>query len=201
MTTMRILGAWSALLIMLAPWTVTARADSGSGVCTERDCPVTVFAVGHVNARPGATVRVPVRVSDVTGTPLGNEKSMQARIDALSFRVRFVPAEAIVAARVLRAGLTEHAVPRFEAAPRTADGVSYLAVFDGQTSPLALAPQARRQTIALLELTLAAGVHPATRIELRLDPASTVLSNAAGTVSESVANGFVRVVDGSIMVD
>lgn len=189
------------VLAGLLPSTTLAGGEGPGAECGRGACDgVTIFEVGHAKAQAGTTVSVPVLVRDVIGTPLGSEKSSGARIDGFSFRVRFSPVDAVVEARVRRAGVTEHAVPRFEVAPRTEDGVSYLGVFDTQAAAVGLVPTEKGQTVAMLELTLSPRVARSTRVELRLDPAATVLSNAAGTVSESVANGQMRLSDGSILI-
>jgi hypothetical protein len=191
-----------AALLLASPWVATAADGAGGERCPRGECEaVTIIQITHTKARAGTRVEVPILVRDAAGTPLGREKALGARIEGLAFRVRFLPANAVTDAHVRRAGATADAVPRFEAAPRTEDGIAYLGVFDTRQVEVGLDPASKPQAVAVLELTLAPGLAPRTRVELRLDPASTVLSNAAGTVSESVANGYIRLLDGSITVD
>lgn len=194
-----------SVLLLLAP-AALVRAEPKAfvplpPVVCERDCVgVTTIAVGHTKALAGTTVGVPVWVSDAWETPLGREKAQDQQIEALAFRVRFLPASSIVAATVRRGAAFERIPVRFEIAPRTPDGVSYLAVFETRDGPLGFDPSAGRQAVVLLELTLARDLPPGSTIELRLDPATVTLSNAAGTVAENVANGTLRIQDGSVSV-
>ncbi|MCL4837293.1 MAG: hypothetical protein KJ058_04920, partial [Thermoanaerobaculia bacterium] len=54
--------------------------------------------------------------------------------------------------------------------------------------------------IAEVVVTLARELAPGTAVELRLDPGTTLLSNQAGTVSETAANGWLALRDGRIEV-
>lgn len=155
--------------------------------------------IGSAKAQAGATLGIPISVRDGLGSPLGIEREAGASVQSIALRVRVLPATAVVDARVERAGITASATPRFEVSPRTVDGVSWLAVFDDPVAPLLLPPRTT-STVAMLQLTLASTVRPGDRIELRLDPAVSVLANGAGTVQESVANGWVTLRDGLITV-
>lgn len=155
--------------------------------------------IGSAKAQAGATLSIPIRVRDGLGTPLGVERDPGASVQSIALRVRVLPSTAVVSASVERAGVGTGATPRFEVAPRTADGVSWLAVFDDPVSPLLLPPRAT-STVAILHLTLAPTLRREDRIELRLDPAVSVLANGAGTVQESVGNGWLTLLDGQITV-
>lgn len=156
--------------------------------------------IDRVDARAGATVRIAVRVRDGAQTPLGAEQPDGARIQGLAFRVRFLPEDAVTSAVVRRAGTTAALTALFESAARPPAGIAYLAAFDEHAAALPLTPGGGVQTVAELELTLAPGLAPGTRVELRLDPAATALSNQAGTISETPGNGWLRLRDGAIRI-
>jgi hypothetical protein len=153
-------------------------------------------------AGPGGTVVVPVRLLDRRGTPLGPERGLDREIQGLALRVDCLPVDAVRDVRVRRAGLTARIEPRFEAAPRRPGSASLVASFGDALQPLAgdLASSRTGMVVAELVVTLAKGVPPGTRIELRLDPGVTMLSNQAGTVTETVTNGWLQLVDGSLLV-
>ena len=191
---------------LLLALVATGSADGASPARVERPAPwrpeagPTTLEIDRVVASAGATVRVAVRVRDVAGTPLGAELPAGARVQGLAFRVRFLPADAVTHAVVRRTGAAAPLPAMLEVASRPASGIAYLAAFDERTATLPLTPGAGAQAVAELELTLATGLAPGTRVELRLDPAATALSNQAGTVSETSANGWLRLRDGSIRI-
>jgi hypothetical protein len=163
--------------------------------------PQSVLGVDEVGAAAGGRVVAHVWVVDADGTPLGWDGPTGERIGALAFRVRALPAGAVAALVVRRAGVLAGDSPLFEARPASADGVSLVVAFDPARDPLRLGTGGtERQVIAALEVTLQRGLAPGTRIELRLDPEVTVLSNRAGTVSETPGNGWLRLRDGLVVV-
>jgi hypothetical protein len=114
-----------------------------------------------------------------------------------------LPAEAVQAISLRRAGATAGLEPLFEARPRSAGGpAGLLATFDEARYPLALGagPAGNRLQIAEIVVELAPTAVPGTRVELRLDPTTTMLGNQAGTISESAANGWLYLYDGSLRV-
>jgi hypothetical protein len=193
------------LLVVLAAAAASATAASPGRI--ERPAPwrpetagASALEVDRIAASAGATVRVAVRVRDATGTPLGAERQAGARVQGLAFRVQFLPADAVTYAVVRRTGAAAPLTALFEAAARPASGIAYLAAFDERNAALPLAPGGGARAVAELELTLAADLAPGTRVELRLDPAATALSNQAGTVSETPGNGWLRLRDGAIRI-
>lgn len=157
-----------------------------------------VFEVGRAHGKAGDTISVPVRVS-AGARRLSKSGDIEA-MDAVAFRIRILPADAVAEARIRRGIEREGSEPRFEAAPAAPDGVSYLAVFEPASDGSELAARFHKRAIVFLDLTLAAGLHVGTRIELRLDPAATVISNAAGTAFLSAADGSLRLRDGWVAV-
>jgi hypothetical protein len=202
MSTARKLG-WLAGMLLLMPSTA-AGAGIDIGPCAGR-CSQSTLEVASVTAPSGAVVNVPVYLRDSTDTPLGPERARDAQIDGIALRIRFVPVTPIVAARFLSSAEQRLPPARLEVAPRTADGISYLVVRpcgSGLARDLCFsASTSTPQPIAVLELTLARRLPSGSRIELTLDPAVSVLSNAAGTLSESVANGFLVLRNGVVEVE
>ncbi len=52
----------------------------------------------------------------------------------------------------------------------------------------------------MIDCTISADVRPGTKISLRLDPRVSVLSNAQGTIEESVRNQTLRLGHGQVTV-
>jgi hypothetical protein len=94
---------------------------------------------------------------------------------ALSLRVRFA-GDAVRDAAIHRAG-GEYA---FEISRRTSDGLVYLAVGDGV---------ARNGVIAEIEIDARAGAS----VSIEIDPALTMIANASGTRTATVAAGTLQV--------
>ncbi len=149
----------------------------------------------------GKTVVLPLTVKDSQGTPLGWERPFGERIQGLSLKVQALPATAVRSIVVRRAGVMADLAPLFEAQPAGRGSASLLVSFEEATDLVPLTQSGRGgQQVAAVEVQLAAGLAPGTVIELRLDPGVTVLSNQGGTVAESSANGWLRLVDGRIEV-
>lgn len=185
--------SWLFAVLALVP----TRSD---GVDCRECAAQSLLAVANVRAPAGGVVKVPVLLSDATATPLGPERGNASQIGGFAWRVRFVPASAVLAARVLPVATTRKQEPLFESAPRTADGISCLvALAPGDAA--GARPAADGETLAVIELTLAPRLARGTRIELRLDPLTATLSNAAGTLTETVANGHLRLKDGAVEVE
>jgi hypothetical protein len=163
--------------------------------------PQSEVRLADVEAGAGQKVVVPVKVRDRQGTPLGPERRFGERVQALSFKVVALPAGAVQSIRVRRAGVTAGLAPLFEARPAGGGSGSLVVSFDeaGQPLPWVLSDRTA-QKVAAVEVTLAPGLRRGTVVELRLDPVATMLSNQAGTVAETVANGWLAVRDGRIAV-
>lgn len=166
-----------------------------------------VLTLGKSKARAGTTIRVPLVLADVDGSPLGNDRPPGERLQALGFGVRVVPANAAAHVELRRAGRLALASPLFESAPVAEGGAGLVAVFDEIATPLAWSSPAGRgrsegDLVAEIVLTLsaAAAEAPGGRVELRLDPGTTLLSNQSGTTTESATNGWLRLVDGAVEV-
>lgn len=162
-------------------------------------------------ARPGTVVRVPVFIRDTSGTPLGVDQPAGSRIQAFSFRITPTPASAIATdgsgnllVTISAAGLTSPlGAPTFQTTTRTATSFGYVVSYDGTTQaiPFTLGAAAPGNQVAEIAITLASDVPLGTSIALTVDPSSavTLLSNQAGTTSESVGNGLT-VVSGCAVV-
>lgn len=164
--------------------------------------PRSTLAVGSARAVPGATLRLPIELRDRTGTPLGAERGAGERVQGFALRIRCVPCTGVAKLSVERAGeLTLHQ-PLFEARPAAGDGASLLVSFDEVIAPLSLGGGVRRARaeVAAVVVTLARTAPFGSRIELRLDPSSTGLSNQAGTIAETTQNGWLELIDGEILV-
>jgi hypothetical protein len=160
------------------------------------------LAVGEAVGAAGKTVVVQVKLRDRPGTPLGFDRPFGERIQALALKVRCLPEGAVEAVQVRRAGATAALTPLFEARPVVAGTASLLVSFDEARAPLPTQATARgeRLTVARVEVRLARGLAPGTVVELRLDPEVTTVGNQAGTVAETVGNGWLSIRDGRIVV-
>ncbi len=160
--------------------------------------------VGVAEGLPGARVEVPVRVFDMPGTPLSSDRADDQRVRGIAFRVQWRPTDALTCHTVRRAGSTLHLDPVFETSPTTAGSVAWLASFPAggvdfvRPEPELSATASR--TVAMIDCTISADVRPGTKISLRLDPRVSVLSNAQGTIEESVGKQTLRLGHGQVTV-
>ena len=121
--------------------------------------------------RHGNRFAVPVVMTAAPGSELPH---------ALSLRVTFSDG-AVRSAAIRRAGAARVMQPAFEISRRSANGLSYLVSFDDRASGLASG--------VVAEIEIEAGAH----LAINIDPAVTLLSNAAGTRKATVADGTLRV--------
>lgn len=162
-----------------------------------------VVTVGTVNA-PGTTVDVPISIRDSAGTPLGMDKPAGSKIQSFSIKVTYEPTSAVSSISISRDGITASLTPTSEFKPSSANSVSLLDTFQESTNPIpfTLNAAAPGNRVAHLVVTLSAAATPGTSISLTLDPALTQLTDAGGSAAtkETVANGQLQLVDGSITV-
>ncbi len=160
--------------------------------------------VGVANGLPGARVEVPVRVFDLRGTALSGDRADDQAVRGIAFRVRWRPTDALTCHTVRRAGSTLHLDPVFETSPTAAGSVAWLASFPAGGAdfvhPESELSARANGTVAMIACTISADVRPGTKITLRLDPRVSVLSNAQGTIEESVRNQTLRLGHGQVTV-
>jgi|GEM_PF-4541782 len=105
---------------------------------------------------------------------------------ALSLRVRLL--SGVRGATIRRAGAAKEVATLFETSPASADALSYLVSFDQSKGGLTFSGETvRSAVVAEIELTA-----DAEGFALDLDPAVTMLSNAAGSRWATVARGTLR---------
>jgi IPTL-CTERM motif len=158
--------------------------------------------VGTVTvASAGSTVDVPVFIRDVSGTPLGLDQPFGSRIQSYGLTVNY-PAASVQSISFTRGGITAPLTPTFESSPSSAGTITLLDVFQESTNliPFTLNGAVPGNQVAVLHVTIAAGVTPGTVIPLTLDSTLTLLNNQAGTIKESVPTNNLTLVNGSILV-
>lgn len=162
-----------------------------------------VLGVADLGALPGQTRDVPVTVRDLSGTLLDEGDGPDLEIQGFAFRLDFAPAQHVAAVTFLQAGVTAGHTPVFPFVSPHADHIIVLMSFDEATDPLlfTLNAAAPGNVIGLLRFTLSAAVPLGSTISLTLDPATATLVNDAATLSETVANGQLALVDGAISID
>jgi hypothetical protein len=160
-----------------------------------------VLTLGSGQAAASGSVGIPVYVRDVSGTPLGVDAGGGKRIQGIAFKVLF-PTELVQSVSFARTGVTAAPSPLFQSTPSGADYASVLLSFSESASPLALGLNAGApgNQIGTLTVTLKPAVPAGSTALLTLHPASAMLSNQAGTTSETVANGNLALVNGSVTV-
>jgi hypothetical protein len=162
-----------------------------------------VVTVATVNGPQFSTVDVPVFIRDSSGTPLGLDQPAGFHIQANLIKVNYAPASAVQSITFTRGGVTTSLTPAFENSPSSAGSISLIDAFSEATNPIPLTLNGALpgNQVATLHVTLFNTATPGTIITLTLDPSSlTQLSNASGTVGETVSNGALTLVNGSITV-
>ena len=162
--------------------------------------PTDVVTIG-TGVNSGMTVDVPVYVRDTSGTPLGIDQPFGSRIQSYSLTVNYSPASAIQSVTFTRAGITQSLTPAFESSPSSAGSITLIDTFDETTNLVPFTSNAALpgNQVAKLHFTFNPSTLMGTVVTLTLDPTLTQLSNQGGTTSETVNNGSLTLVNGSIV--
>ncbi|HKO57482.1 MAG TPA: fibronectin type III domain-containing protein, partial [Thermoanaerobaculia bacterium] len=160
-----------------------------------------VLTIGSGQAASGGSVAIPVFLRDVSGTPLGMDAGSGKRIQGIAFKVLF-PTETVSSVTFARSGVTAAPAPLFQSTPTGSGFCSVLLSFSETASPIPFTLNAAPpgDQIGTLTVMLQPTAIAGSTALLTLHPASALLSNQAGTTSESVANGSLALVNGSVTV-
>lgn len=154
-----------------------------------------VLTIGTVTSK-SSTVEVPVYLRDVAGTELGADKGAGSRIQGVAFKITVSPAGTVSSLGFSRAGILAGVTPLWETGLRDGDSILYVGSFSEASSRLALVSNevAPGNRIGTLTVVLAGSGD----VSLSIDFASATLSNQAGTIDETVSDGGLSLVGGSI---
>jgi hypothetical protein len=160
-----------------------------------------VLTVGSGIAAGGGTISIPISIRDRSGTPLGIDAGGANRIQGFAFKILF-PSERITSAAFTRAGVTASITPLDETALQGSGWSACLVSFHESSNPVpfTLDAAAPGDAIGTLTVTVHASAPAGSTIALILDPPSATLSNRSGSPRETVANGNLSLVNGSITV-
>ena len=149
----------------------------------------------------GLNVDVPVYIRDTSGSPLGVDQPAGFKIQSYSLTVNYSPASAIQSVTFTRAGITQSLTPAFESSPSSTGSITLIDTFDENTNPIPFTSNAALpgNQVAKLHFTFAPGTLTGTVVTLTLDPTLTQLSNQGGTTTETVNNGTLTLVNGTIV--
>src|ERR1044071_9789365 len=163
--------------------------------------PQDVITVGTSTGAANTVVNVPVYIRDTSGTPLGIDQPPGSRIQSYSLKVDYSPASAIQSVTFTRAGITQSLTPVFESSPASSGTITLIDTFDETTNLIPFTSNAALpgNQVAKLHFTFAPGTLTGTVVTLTLDPTLTQLSNQGGTISETVNNGTLTLVNGAIV--
>jgi hypothetical protein len=161
-----------------------------------------LLSVGTRTASVGPTsVTVPVTILDTSGTPLGVDRPAGARIQGISFQIVWTNPAVVASVSIARAGILAPLTPQFEAAPQSGNAISYVASFNETTDPIPFV-SGSASLVANLTVNLNSTAAPGTVVDLLVTRSETVtvLSNDAGTSTETFENGGLAVGDGQITI-
>jgi len=158
-----------------------------------------VITVGSGSAPAGGVASIPVSVLDRSGTPLGSDAGTGNRIQGISFKVMY-SAALVQSVSFTRGGVLTSLTPVFESQLPGNGFFVYIVSFQESTNPVpfTLNASAPGDLIGTLNVTLQPSAIAGSSSGLTLDVASALLSNQAGTTSESVALGTLALVNGSV---
>jgi hypothetical protein len=160
-----------------------------------------VLTVASEIAPAGGIAKLRVSILDRSGTPLGIDASSSNRIQAFAFKVLF-PTELVTSVAFARAGVAAQVTPLFESELQGSGWSSCIVSFDEATNPLPfnLNAPAPGDRIGTLTVTMRNDAPAGSIARLILDPGSAMLSNRTATTHESVADGTLSLVNGSVTV-
>jgi hypothetical protein len=173
---------------------IAAFVSFSCGIAAGQDA----LTIASTSALAGETVRLPVSISDAGGTLLDGGVSGR-RIQGIAFRLSWAPAQ-LASVSFVRGGVLQGRAPLYERLVHAGGSLGYIVSFSEESGPLPFSPNATRpgDPVGTLEVVLQPSLTPGTVVPLTLDILSTVLSNSDGSVFESVYNGQLTPVSGSI---
>ena len=183
----------------LAAWLVCLAATlTGAGATFAQDVVRIPMLIDQL--APGQVVAVPLFIRDLSGTLLGSDAASGFKIQSLAVTIEYLPADAITAIDIERAGITAGLTPLFETEVSMNNRHSWIVAFDEAAAlvPLTLDPSLPGDQVAELRLTLAANLAANTSITVNL-VAPTALGNQMGTYAETASNGLLTLEDGTLI--
>jgi len=160
-----------------------------------------VLTIGSGVGQNGGAAAIRVSVRDIGGTPLGVDAGVGNRIQGFAFKVLF-PTEIVTSVAFSRHGVAALVTPMYETALQGSGWSSCMVSFNETSNPIAfnLNAVAPGDAIGTLTVNLRADAPIGSVAALILDPPSATLSNQAGNVRETAANGNLSLVNGSVTV-
>lgn len=155
-----------------------------------------VLTIGSISALPGSTVTVPIYLRDLSGTALGTGSGTGNRIQGIMLQAAVTPTAAGSSINFEHTGILRGPTPLYQ---RAGSG-RWIGSYSESAQPLpftggAAAPGDR---IGTFRITLPASLTGTPSVTVAFNPLTTILSNEAGTVTESVANRHLQLVSGTI---
>lgn len=153
-----------------------------------------VLQVASVGGEAGEWVNVPIRLRDRPGTILSSGGPPGATFRGYSITIEYSPASAVEVINVYPAGVTTELAGFFDSGVSRPPRVSRIVAFS-EDIPFS----GPTEIVARVDLKLAADAAPG-RLDLRLVAETTAVSNGAGDLVETKANGQLALVDGGVDV-
>ena len=179
------------------PILLTVAIASFAAVAPAQDA----LTIGSASAFAGDTVQIPVSLRDVSGTPLGGDRTATLRIRGFAFKVTYSPAASVASISFTRSGALV-AAPAFETTLTPPNAIAYFALFANNTSvPITLDAAAPGDIIGTLQVSVSATATTGTPITLTIEPGTAMLSNQAASTTETPAALNLALTNGSISVD
>ncbi|HYI11479.1 MAG TPA: fibronectin type III domain-containing protein [Thermoanaerobaculia bacterium] len=159
------------------------------------------ITIGIQGAQPGTSTTVPVWIHDRSpNSNLNQTESSAIWIQGFAFKVLYPP-ELISSVTFTRGGLIASLTPLYETTLEGEGWISYIASFN-TANKLVLRTDAPApgSPVGVLTVTVRGDAPAGAIAALTLEPAAAVLTNAAVTLQETVANGGLTLGNGSITV-
>lgn len=158
-----------------------------------------VITVGTGSSPAGGVASIPVSILDRSGTPLGTDAGAGNRIQGISFKVMY-PTSLVSSVTFTRGGVLASLTPVFESTLPGDGFLAYIVSFQESTNPIPFTLNAAPpgNLIGTLNVTLQPSATIGSNGALTLDVPSALLSNQAGTTTETVALGTLTLANGSV---
>jgi hypothetical protein len=160
-----------------------------------------VLTLGSEFAPAGGTATIPISLLDRSSTPLGIDQGSSNRVQGIAFKVRY-PTELVASVSFTRAGVAAQVTPLFATALQGSGWSSCLIVFHEATNPVpfTLNAPAPGDRIGTLTVVVRGDAPAGSVARLILDPPGAMLSNRTASTRETVRDGNLSLVNGSITV-
>ena len=157
------------------------------------------LSLDTATSKAGALVKVPIRLKDAFGTTLGVDAGAGNQIQGFSVKVSVLPADYVDTVSIDRSGALASLTPLYEYKNSMGNMATLVTSFDEASQPVP-GLYGEGSEIATLSVQISNAAKPYTALLHAFDKQKTLISNQAGTNTESTLYSQIDTTDGSVNI-